>query len=302
MKKVLIIEDSPEDFEFLKKWAESMDFSVLPTSHKPMAKSIRTKSVCDYVIQQIKGNYKRIELVLCDILLGTNYQGGNQVVKCIRDYKIDSDESWTSRVPIFGVTQNPDLLADIIKDNADDVIYKDDIKNGKKEKSIRNKIIKAVSCFEKYMNAEEKRTNNKKVFIVHGHGDLNQKIARFLEKLGLEAIILQEKPNSGYTIIEKIEHNTDVGYAVVLYTGCDEGKEKNETELKPRARQNVVFEHGYMICKLGRNKVCALLEKDVEYPGDMAGVLYIPLDDCGWELRLAKEMKEQGMDVDLNKL
>lgn len=302
MKKVLIIEDSPEDFEFLKNWAESMDFSVLPTNHKIMAKSIRNKSICDFVIQQIKGNYKNIELILCDIMLGKNYQGGNQVVRCVRDYKIDSDKSWTSKVPIFGVTQNADLLADIINDNADDVIYKDDLKNGKKEKSIRNKIIKAVDEFEKYNNIEEKKSNNKKVFIVHGHGEVKQTVARFIEKLGLEAVILQEKPNSGYTIIEKIEHNTDVGYAVVLYTGCDEGKEKNETEFKPRARQNVVFEHGYMICKLGRNRVCALLEKNVECPSDLAGILYISLEESDWRWKLANEMKDQGMDLDLNKL
>ena len=59
----------------------------------------------------------------------------------------------------------------------------------------------------------KQKTN--KVFIVHGHDD-NAKIsvARFVEKLGLEAIILHEQPNNGNTIIEKFESNArDVDYA-----------------------------------------------------------------------------------------
>ena len=38
-----------------------------------------------------------------------------------------------------------------------------------------------------------------------------------------------------------------------------------DTDLKPRARQNVVFEHGYLIGKLGRNKVCALVKEEVNF-------------------------------------
>ena len=53
-------------------------------------------------------------------------------------------------------------------------------------------------------------TSNK-VFIVHGHDDaLKIEVARTLEKAGLEAIILHEHANAGKTIIEKIEHYSDV--------------------------------------------------------------------------------------------
>lgn len=45
-----------------------------------------------------------------------------------------------------------------------------------------------------------------KVFIVHGHDDAAKlAVARFIEKLGLEAIILHEQPNQGRTIIEKFQ-------------------------------------------------------------------------------------------------
>ncbi len=145
-----------------------------------------------------------------------------------------------------------------------------------------------------------------RVFVVHGHDELaKQTVARFIERLGLEAIILHEQANLGKTIIEKFEHHADVGFAVILLTPDDVGASKAAHQagqpLNDRARQNVVFEHGCFIGKLGRNRVCAL-HKGVEIPSDLQGVLYVPLDDSGaWRLSLAKEMKAAGMNVDLNK-
>jgi predicted nucleotide-binding protein len=44
-----------------------------------------------------------------------------------------------------------------------------------------------------------------------------------------------------------------------------------------------------------------LRAEDVEIPSDLAGVLYIPLDSAGaWKLKLAREMKTAGLDVDMN--
>lgn len=148
--------------------------------------------------------------------------------------------------------------------------------------------------------------SNKKVFIVHGYDELAKlEVARLIEKFDLEAIILHEQSNLGKTIIEKIEGNSDVQYAVVLYTPCDLGrdKENNVDEEQARARQNVVFEHGYLIGKLGRNKVTALVKGKVETPGDISGVVYISMDKAGaWKTELAREMKNAGLDVDMNKL
>lgn len=143
------------------------------------------------------------------------------------------------------------------------------------------------------------------VFIVHGRQEAAKvSAARFVEKLGFEAIILHEKASAGRTIIEKIEHYTDVGFAIILYTPDDVGDIKSENiKLKMRARQNVVFEHGYLIGKLGRSNVSALVEGDVELPNDISGVVYVTLDaSAAWQLQLAKEMKQCGYDIDMNKL
>lgn len=144
-----------------------------------------------------------------------------------------------------------------------------------------------------------------KVFIVHGHDEIARlAVARFIERTGLEAIILHEQANSGRTIIEKIEANSNVGFGIVLYTPCDLGAPKEEKDqLKPRARQNVVFEHGYLIGKIGRENVCALVKGDIEKPNDISGVVYIKMDEGdGWKLAVAREMKKRGYDVDLNKI
>ena len=64
---------------------------------------------------------------------------------------------------------------------------------------------------------------SKNVFIVHGHDDaLKQEVARYIEKLGLNAIILAEQANQGRTIIEKFEaHAEQAGFAIVLLTPDD---------------------------------------------------------------------------------
>ena len=105
-----------------------------------------------------------------------------------------------------------------------------------------------------------------KVFVIHGHDESAlQTVARFLERLEIETVILHEKPNKGRTIIEKIESYADVKFAVVLLTPDDAGAlEKRKDDLGFRARQNVVFEFGYFMGKLGQKSVCALVKGDME--------------------------------------
>lgn len=143
-----------------------------------------------------------------------------------------------------------------------------------------------------------------KIFIVHGHdGGIKETVARFISQLGLESVILHEQPSQGRTIIEKFEDHSDVGYAIALITPDDVGSSIKEPEnTRQRARQNVIFEFGYFIGKLGRHRVTALVKGDIEVPSDYSGVLYIPVDEAGaWRSRLIKELKSVGYDIDANK-
>lgn len=150
---------------------------------------------------------------------------------------------------------------------------------------------------------DNKPLDKTKVFIVHGHDDLaKMETARFIELLGFEAIILHEQINSGKTIIEKIESYTDVGFGIVLYTPCDVGSKRGEeNNLKNRSRQNVVFEHGYLIAKIGRENVTALVKGSVETPNDISGVVYISMIG-DWKLEIAKELRNSGYNIDMNKV
>ncbi len=79
-------------------------------------------------------------------------------------------------------------------------------------------------------------------------------------------------------------------------------KDESEDESKPRARQNVVFELGYFMGKLGRERVCPLFKGEIEKPSDIDGVIYVPMDGEDWRLKLGQEMKNAGFPVDMNKI
>ena len=148
---------------------------------------------------------------------------------------------------------------------------------------------------------QNKNFNNKQAFIVHGHDDqLKIQVARLLEQQGIEAIILHEQPNAGKTIIEKIEHFSDVGAAIILFTPDDSGKANRETDYQPRARQNVVFEAGYFMGYLGRDRTVMIVkDANIELPGDLHGVVYTA---GSWQYDLIKELREMGFPVDMNKI
>lgn len=160
---------------------------------------------------------------------------------------------------------------------------------------------------DKLTDKKEKLSLNSmnEVFIVHGRNEgIVESVARFLQDLNLKPIILHEQVSNGNTLIEKIEKYTNVGYAIAIYSPCDVGALSTEREnLKERARQNVVFEHGYLLAKLGRENVCALIVGDVETPTDISGLIYIDCDDQkSWRYKIGKELRGSGYTVDFNNL
>jgi predicted nucleotide-binding protein len=155
----------------------------------------------------------------------------------------------------------------------------------------------------KNMNTNLSKTKNE-VFIVHGHDkEKVYETERFLNKLKLNPKILHEQPSEGRTIIEKFENYSNVDFAVVLLTPDDKGGKKTTDykEQRPRSRQNVIFELGYFIGKLGRNRVCVLYIPEVEILSDYDGVVNIKFDNDGaWRMHLAREMKKAGLHFDMD--
>jgi len=172
-----------------------------------------------------------------------------------------------------------------------------DIQDGEYDFTPINKEVKQVETTPK--------AKSNKVFIVHGHdGETKYRTANFLRQHGLDPIILHLKASRNRTIIEKLEKYTeDVGYGIVLYTPDDLGQVKSKAsngELDNRARQNVIFEHGYLMGLIGRENVVAIVKGDIELPNDISGVVYI--DDADWEKTLLIELRDAGYALNIANL
>lgn len=154
-----------------------------------------------------------------------------------------------------------------------------------------------------------------KVFIVHGHDDsLIHEVKAFLSAQNIEGIVLREQTHASMTIIEKLESCIDdplVGFCLVLYTPDDEGRlyspeSENPKKMQRRARQNVVFEHGLLMGKLGRNKVTTLVKSErgvkIELPGDISGVVYTGHSDKDWRISVAHMLNDARFDIDYRKI
>jgi predicted nucleotide-binding protein len=173
------------------------------------------------------------------------------------------------------------------------------------QEEIAHRPPEAVSEIDRATIQQSAAGKSNKVFVVHGHDQAAlQSVARFLEKLGLEAIILNEQPDQGRTIIEKFEDCADdVGFAVVLMTPDDVAGPVAAPQSVTRARPNVIFELGYFAGKLGRGRACLLRKGAVEIPSDLYGVIYTEMDDGnGWKIKLGEELKAAQLDFDANRM
>ena len=148
----------------------------------------------------------------------------------------------------------------------------------------------------------KKSFQSKDVFIVHGHDEsIKDSVALYVSQLGLTPIILSDKPSGGDTLIEKLEHHSDVRYAIVLLTPDDVGQSRRDNIEKTRARQNVILELGLFIGLLGRENVCPIVNGVGELPSDFIGVVYVPYDPK-WKLHLVRELVKAGFEIPAEKL
>lgn len=148
-----------------------------------------------------------------------------------------------------------------------------------------------------------------RVFIVHGHDDtLKTDLEIFVTARGLEPVVLHRQPDGGRTLIEKFEEYSDVGYAFVLLTPDDlaltkikdprelHGGSLDQGDYEYRARQNVIFEFGFFVGRLGRDRVCCIYRSDVVLPSDIRGLVYkeIKEDVESIGMKLIQELQHAG--------
>lgn len=248
----------------------------------------RTKNYEEEEVKQFRSDFKKWDAFNGELLCRA-FDDNQSPQSYYREYGRTGDPN-----QLFG----EDLVKEIKHQVSEKITYLDSL-------LVRLPIIPSVEP-EKNDSKITRQSNvsSNNVFIIHGHDSgLKNEVARFITELGYTPIILHEQPSSGKTIIEKIESYTDVCFAIVLYTPCDIGAVSGGSEFKPRARQNVVFEHGFLSGKIGRERVCALIKDEVEKPGDLDGIVYVTYDtNSGWKNKIAKEIRNLGLTIDVNAL
>jgi len=146
---------------------------------------------------------------------------------------------------------------------------------------------------------EQPKVKSDRVFVVHGHDEQAvDQTELLIRRFGLTPIILRDAPSEGRTVIENFEAHSDVGCAIVILTPDDVGGVDVE-HLLPRSRQNVIWEWGYLVGKLGRSNVICLYKGRVEVPSDLHGLVTIHISDDVREKaeEIRRELRAAGYQI-----
>ena len=114
--------------------------------------------------------------------------------------------------------------------------------------------------------------------LVLGNSDAGASAAELLAQLGMEMAVI-DSPT-----VDRLDQARDAEYAIVVGT---EGGDATMLAI------------GFLLALVCRSRIALLADK---VPEALSGCVHIPLDDDGlWRLRLAREMKKAGLEVDLNR-
>ncbi len=131
-------------------------------------------------------------------------------------------------------------------------------------------------------------TQGNRVFVVSAaNNPLLQQLTSLLKELGIEASVYQRTGGGSDALLTHVEKQLDTHYAFYLF-GSDD---------VPSA----MFELGYLVGKLGMNRVCFIYQKDVQVPKNIPGVqrkeIIVKLEEISFSL--IKELKSAGYSVSL---
>lgn len=307
MKKILIIEDQEEDFIKMCSLLGNT-YDVLPNNFKEMSACVEYpketgKDIVTFAIQQIEENYRDLKLVLCDVKLGKNKRGGNQVVNGIREHKIFGSPNWTSLVPIIAITHYANRQESILDAGADFTLLKEEIE--KIEDVFLALIDNNMKAFERRLESlfpqtlkdeikdfRKNHANEKTAFIMTSFAEEHQstinQIIKVLKKHKITPCLANKEGGENHDYlwpnIEVFIHGCDFGIGIyaddsILKGGnIINGEEQYKEHFKRiRINPNMSQEVGYMLGL--QKKVCIL--KDIKLdklPSDLAGKIYVEYD------------------------
>jgi len=189
------------------------------------------------------------------------------------------------------------------------------------ESIVKGKVKGAYVCTEKFLPSIEKNTSpsqsapsasgnlDRRIIVVSGaDNEMKHALTGALTKLSLIPLVMCEEPSQGKKIVEKFSGDyAYVAFAVVLLSPDDFAYDKNEAVTKRRLRpkQNVVFELGFLLGKLGKSNVLVFFREcaNFEIPTDFEGVKVAAFDDRdSWKLALIRELTNCGYNVDADRI
>lgn len=136
----------------------------------------------------------------------------------------------------------------------------------------------AVQALEAMLDLSPCRlTHRNRVFIVHGRSEQYRKgLEEVLHEADIEPVVIQSMARTGQDLLTFLEAKIrDCVAGFILLTPDDEGRLYQFGEaLRQRARQNVIFEGGYLTALFRhRQRICFLQFGDLEIPSDLNGLL-----------------------------
>jgi predicted nucleotide-binding protein len=128
-------------------------------------------------------------------------------------------------------------------------------------------------------------TSNRVFVISAANNPLLQQLTSLLKELGIEVSVYQRTGGGSDALVVHVEKQLDARYAFYLY-GADD-------------IPSAMFELGYLVGKLGSNRVCFIYQKDAQVPKNIPGVqrkeIIVKLEEISFSL--IKELKAAGFSV-----
>lgn len=159
--------------------------------------------------------------------------------------------------------------------------------------------VKALEAMLSLTPLSKRLVPQEKVFIVHGRNDtFREELQSVLDKEDVKFVVIQSLARTGQDLLTFIEERIkDCVAGFVLLTPDDEGRLYQFGELmRQRARQNVVFEGGYLMALFrGTNRVCFVQQGKVEIPSDLNGLLMERFEEHIDPERIKKTLQVWGL-------
>jgi hypothetical protein len=140
------------------------------------------------------------------------------------------------------------------------------------------------------MSTPASATGTHRVAIVSRADDASQAARAFVEQLGLQAVAIE--PSGAGSVVAQLDGMRELDFAIVMLSASDLGE----------GSRSAFLSIGFLLGVLPRGRLCCLLADPSAPVAELEGMPRHAIDAGGlWRLLLAREMRQAGLDVDMNK-